>query len=105
MMQEDLLLPWRTILSNMMLLVELGKKTSQKKAKVEEAKILLAEMNLSHTANMYPHELSVGMKQRVSLARALLQKRPILLLDEPFAALDIALREQMYLLLRDIQKK
>ena len=105
MMQEDLLLPWRTILSNLTLLKEIGKKPSISAKTIEKAKDLLDEMGLSHCAKMFPNELSSGMRQRVSFARALLQELPILLLDEPFASLDVAIREHLYLYLRQIQKK
>lgn len=104
MMQEDLLLPWRTIIKNLTLLTELGKKNAHS-ASQEEAYSLMKEMGLHAYADYFPHQLSGGMRQRISLARALLQKRPLLLLDEPFGSLDVSLREQMYSLLRDFQKK
>lgn len=102
MMQEDLLLPWRNVIDNLMLLSELGSQTHTTK---DEAIALLQEIGLGHAALLYPHQLSVGMKQRVSLARAVLQKRPILLLDEPFASLDVSLREQMYTLMQQVRAK
>lgn len=105
MMQQDLLLPWRTVLSNLMLAMELGPCDTSTRTTKEEAFVLLEELGLIDWANKYPEELSGGMRQRVSLARALLQKRPILLLDEPFGALDVGLREQMYQLLQRIQAK
>jgi ABC-type nitrate/sulfonate/bicarbonate transport system ATPase subunit len=105
MMQEDLLLPWRTILENMLLTSELGNQGSLTKQRKEEASALLEELGLAGYENMYPEELSGGMRQRVSLARAMLPKKPVLLLDEPFGGLDIGLREQMYNLLRRIQEK
>ncbi len=105
MMQVDLLLPWRTILGNLTLTSELGREPYLKASVREEAKALLADMGLSGHEEMYPDQLSGGMRQRVSLSRALLQKRPLLLLDEPFGSLDVSLREQMYALLRQLKSK
>lgn len=103
MMQEDLLLPWRTIHDNLTVLGELG--ITPAKLNTHEIHAILKEMGLASCGLKYPHQLSIGMRQRVSLARALLQKRPILLLDEPFGSLDVRLREQMYALLLDIRQK
>lgn len=104
MMQQDLLLPWRTVLGNVQLVAELGPKEDLKKAE-EQAINLLTDLGLKDDLYSYPDELSGGMRQRVSLARALLKQRPILLLDEPFGALDAGLREQMYQLLRRIKER
>lgn len=105
MMQEDMLLPWRTVLGNMMLSTELGGKSFQISGFKDKAWHLLDSLGLSACGDLYPDELSGGMKQRVSLARALILNRPILLLDEPFGSLDVALREQIYAYLRSIQRK
>ncbi|MBN9378305.1 MAG: hypothetical protein BGO14_06545 [Chlamydiales bacterium 38-26] len=104
MTQEDLLLPWRTVLGNLLLLAELGQVQDLSKIR-EEARLLLKEMGLENCADLYPDQLSGGMRQRVSLSRALLQKRPLLLLDEPFGGLDVVLREQIYQLLRKIKQE
>lgn len=105
MMQEDLLLPWRTVIDNVTLAAELGLKGLSKAQLHDEAQQLLREVGLEGWEKMLPDQLSGGMRQRVALARALLQNRPLLFLDEPFGSLDVSLREQLYGLLRDVQKR
>lgn len=99
MMQDELLLPWRTILQNILLSNELGEKNTQTSS--EEVQALLHEMGIGSTTHLKPAQLSKGMRQRVALARAFLQKRPLLLLDEPFTALDLFTRQKMYALLME----
>ena len=87
--QEPRLLPWRTALENVNLVLGDGKNT------LETAGNYLAQVNLSEAAGKYPRELSGGMQQRVSLARALAAEGDLLVLDEPFKAMDEALRDQV----------
>jgi ABC-type nitrate/sulfonate/bicarbonate transport system ATPase subunit len=106
MRQDDLLLPWRTVLKNLVLFSELGKKKfSFKERLLNEARSLLKMVGLEGIETAYPQELSGGMRQRVSLVRAILQHRPLLLLDEPFASLDLLVREDLYSLLRQIRDR
>ncbi|KXH87130.1 ABC transporter ATP-binding protein [Sporosarcina sp. HYO08] len=86
MPQQDLLLPWRTILENACLPLEIA--DVKKKTAHEQVKPLLKEFGLAGTEDKYPGELSGGMKQRVAFLRAVLSGNELLLLDEPFSALD-----------------
>ena len=93
--QEPLLLPWRTVLDNVLLPIEVHKLPIDRFR--PRALELLELTALSAFANKYPQELSGGMQQRVSIARALVHDPTILLMDEPFGALDAMTREQMNL--------
>lgn len=90
MLQKDELFPWRTIMSNVMLGLELKKmKTPQN---IQRAKELLKKYGLGEFSDFYPAQLSGGMRQRVALIRTLVLNPAILLLDEPFSALDFQTR-------------
>jgi NitT/TauT family transport system ATP-binding protein len=103
MAQADLLLAWRTILDNVLLLPELA--GHSKKRWRQQARTLLHDVGLQGWEERYPHELSGGMQRRTMLARALLPRRPLLLLDEPFASLDCDLRLAMYAYVRSLAKR
>ena len=101
--QQFGLLPWRTVRENVGLGLELaGQSPEQRKAKVDEQ---LALVNLSHWAERKVGELSGGMQQRVGLARAFVTDAPILLMDEPFSALDPLIRSKLQDELLDLQRK
>ncbi|EIW15603.1 MULTISPECIES: ABC transporter ATP-binding protein [Pelosinus] len=89
------LFPWRTVLEN----VEIGLQIRglEKKEREEIARYYLAMVGLTAFANRYPHQLSGGMKQRVAIARVLAYQPDIMLMDEPFAALDAQTRETLQL--------
>ena len=100
MQQKDLLLPWRTVLKNVLIGPEIhNEPLGTAKA---EAQKRLAQLGLNGFENSYPMQLSGGMRQRVALVRTLLFRKEILLLDEPFGALDAMTRTVMQSILLDI---
>jgi NitT/TauT family transport system ATP-binding protein len=85
-MQDDHLLPWRTTIDNVLLPLKLqGRLTASSR---DEARLLLATAGLEGFEHHYPHELSGGMRKRVSLIRTLVYDPPVILMDEPFGSLD-----------------
>jgi putative hydroxymethylpyrimidine transport system ATP-binding protein len=90
MAQKDLLLPWLTVIENVCLGARLrGEATAEKR---DKAASLLHDVGLGEYANALPSELSGGMRQRVALLRTLMEERPVILMDEPFSALDALTR-------------
>jgi len=90
----DQLPPWKTVIANVAFPLLAARRCSKKEAR-ERAFDALAKVGLADFANAYPHELSGGMKQRVAIARALAMQPKVLLMDEPFAALDALTRRRM----------
>jgi NitT/TauT family transport system ATP-binding protein len=103
MLQKDGLLEWRTVLKNMILGLEFRKQNTPER--IEYALHLLKQMGLEHTSHQYPSQLSGGMRQRVALVRTLAVNPEILLLDEPFSALDIQNKIALEDLLMDVMKR
>ncbi|HNW87570.1 MAG TPA: ABC transporter ATP-binding protein [Candidatus Limiplasma sp.] len=93
MLQNDLLLPWRTVLNNIILGLEIHRVPREQS--VRQAMPLIERYGLKGFDQHYPSELSGGMRQRAALLRTLLYNRDILLLDEPFGALDAQTRLDM----------
>ncbi len=84
--QKDLLLPWRNISENILLPLEIKKTFTQ--SNVSQAGRFLREIGLEKFASAYPHEISGGMAQKVSLVRTFVQNPDVILFDEPFSAID-----------------
>jgi len=105
--QAPTLLPWRTTLDNVLLPLEIvepfrSQFRSRRAEFAERAKKLLATVGLAGYEDKFPWELSGGMQQRASICRALIHEPKMLLLDEPFAALDAFTREELWNVLRDL---
>jgi NitT/TauT family transport system ATP-binding protein len=105
--QAPTLLPWRTTLENLLLPLEIVQphrsQLRRKKADyVERAEKLLASVGLGGFGSKYPWQLSGGMQQRTSLCRALIHEPQLLMLDEPFGALDAFTREELWCVIRDL---
>lgn len=91
--QDPTLMPWRTVIENIILPLEI--KGQDENEMYEKAKRLLRFLNLEGFEEYYPAELSGGMSQRVAIARALINDPPVLLMDEPFSALDEIMRQRL----------
>ena len=98
--QKDVLLDWRTVLQNVMLPIEM--QDLNKAEYLDRAKHLLKLFGLGDFLNKHPWELSGGMRQRVAIGRALVTNPSLLLMDEPFGALDALTRDELNLELQDI---
>lgn len=98
--QQPGLLPWRTVRANAHLLLDVNRAANPQDAANSNA--LLREVGLGEFMEAYPHELSGGMQQRVALVRALALHAPLLVMDEPFAALDEITRSEMRQLLNQL---
>ena len=98
--QRPVLLTWRSVLSNVLLAEEIRSSVTEETR--ERARALLRLVGLAGFEDAYPAQLSGGMQHRVALCRALVTDPPLLLMDEPFSALDAITRERMGLLLRDL---
>ena len=106
--QNSNLLPWRSVLDNVLLPLEIVEphrsRIRREKAQYRErAQALLARVGLGDFSMKFPWELSGGMQQRASICRSLIHEPEILMMDEPFGALDAFTREELWCALRDIQ--
>ena len=105
--QAPTLLPWRTTLENLLLPLEIVEphRSEMRRRRVEyaaRAANLLTSVGLGGQGDKYPWELSGGMQQRTSLCRALIHQPQLLMLDEPFGALDAFTREELWCVIRDL---
>jgi NitT/TauT family transport system ATP-binding protein len=105
--QNPTMLPWRTTLENLLLPLEIvqphrSRIRRHKAEYVARAEALLAHVGLKEQGHRYPWQLSGGMQQRASLCRALIHQPKLLMLDEPFGALDAFTREELWCVIRDL---
>jgi len=91
----DQLLPWKTVRQNILFPLREARRELSKAEAEERARLYIDKVGLAKFADSYPHQLSGGMKQRVAIARAMAMEPDILLMDEPFAALDALTRRKM----------
>jgi NitT/TauT family transport system ATP-binding protein len=103
MTQDDTLLPWQTVHANVAL--PLRMRGAPKAEIAERVARSLALMDLTEAANRYPGQLSGGMRRRALLARSMIYEPKLLLMDEPFAALDAQMRNEMHIELRSTVKR
>jgi NitT/TauT family transport system ATP-binding protein len=108
--QNPNLLPWRRVVDNVLLPLEIVEPhrhrfRTHKDEYREQARALLATVGLDGFGERYPWELSGGMQQRTSLCRALIHEPALLMLDEPFAALDAFTREELWCVLRELWQR
>ena len=104
--------PHLTVLQNVLLAMEFEQSPflsrlfgSSRRAAIEKANEMINAVGLAHAAAKYPHELSGGMQQRLAIAQALIKKPRVLLLDEPFGALDPGIRADMHQLVLDLWRR
>jgi NitT/TauT family transport system ATP-binding protein len=105
--QNPTMLPWRTTLENLLLPLEIvqphrSRIRRHKAEYVAKAQALLEQVGLKGQGDKYPWQLSGGMQQRASLCRALIHEPKLLMLDEPFGALDAFTREELWCVIRDL---
>ena len=103
--QNPVLLEWRSILKNVMLPLEIVPGGLRGKAAEDRARSLLSLVGLEGFEDKRPSELSGGMRQRASLCRALVHQPEVLILDEPFGALDAFTREDLWQTMHDVKEK
>ena len=108
--QNSVMLPWRTTLNNLLLPLEIARPhretfRQKREAHANKAIELLRSVGLKDVAEKYPWELSGGMRQRASLCRSLVHKPEVLILDEPFGALDAFTREDLWQTMLTLKKQ
>ncbi len=103
--QNPVLLEWRTILDNVLLPLEIVKNNLSRRQREDRARQLLSLVGLEGFEDKRPSELSGGMRQRASLCRSIVHKPQVLILDEPFGALDAFTREDLWQTMHDLREE